>query len=171
MHVLLKYCICINFLCEWKLKKKKKMLRPDADVNMAESSGGSVKTASHSSLTSKGVRIIHFALQIAAVWRNYMMLPCLKAKTKWSFVCMCWEASDCTKGFGFPACTGLPQRFSPSRNKTFPLSPGSSMWARGWTEQKCRNQWRRHRAKVAFESKPMTLQSNTLLPHILKPTA
>lgn len=102
------------------------------------------------------------------------MLPRLKEKQNKALgraTCgnLCCEASACTKGLGFPACTGVPQRFSPSWNKTFPQSPGFSMWARGWTEQKCCNHWRR-------SSRPhwgvfINSRHNTLLPQILKPTA
>lgn len=166
--------LCMYKFSMWIEIKTKKMLRPDADMSMAESSGGSgnVRPA-YTAVWPVKVCVIHFALQIAGVWRNYIMLPCLKAKTKWSF-----GLSRIVVG-GFKmhkravrvsSMHGPPSMLLPtSQNKTFPLSPGFSMWARGWTEQKCWNQGRRSfsaslRAKVAFESKPMTLQSNTLLP-------
>lgn len=94
---------------------------------------------------------------------------------------LCCEASDCTKELWFPACTGLPHRFSPSRIKTFPVAPGFSMWARGWTEQKCCNQRRRssrphlglrlHSKVKQWLTVFINDRHSTLLPPIWKPTA
>lgn len=131
----------------------------------------------HSSLTRTGVRKIQFALQRLECGGITSCYRVENAKVKlWGEPYkryLCCEASDCTKGIGFPACTfAILEQNRPS---------GSSMWARGWTEQKRSHQWRRsfrsqwgrrlHSKVNQWLAAFINNRPNTLLPQIWKPTA
>lgn len=130
------------------------MLRPDADMNMAESSGGSrsVKTAYTAAWPGK-------VCVSSSLCSLYMMLPCLKAQQREALgraVCGTFvvRLQTAQKSSGFQHARASLNAFPlPEQN----LSPVPWLQYVGqrldWTKVVTRGALR---AKIAFKSKPVT---------------